>query len=240
MSWTYIGTTVAKSTSSQATLAATLSSSVSAGQLVVLAVSGYVGGGFTGSTVSDTLGNTWTKIAETYTSDMVGSLYYSVITNAGTPTITYTPNESLYMTWAADIWSCGGGISTSTQAITGSYSAAGTVSSGSISFTSAGNYLIWGFMGCTSTSPSTAGSGFTATSITPAVGGAQENLITEYQLLTSSSSPLAITAGLPSTSSWVCGGAAFLETITGGHFAGSALDGLSAGGPFFSSPLGRI
>jgi hypothetical protein len=60
----------------------------------------------------------------------------------------------------------------------------------------------------------TVGSGFTANSNTLGVGSASQTLLTEYQLLTSSSSPLAITSGMVGSGSWVSGGAAFLETIT--------------------------
>lgn len=99
----------ASDSTSATTIGLVLSGAVAVGDLIVVAASrDTASGGYGSESISDTLGNTWTLIGHDNDTANVQGLFwwYTIVTHAGTPTITVTfPFSSAFRAMVAQAWS---------------------------------------------------------------------------------------------------------------------------------------
>ena len=199
----------AESTASTS-LTATFATSTSAGHLLVLSASVYTGTSNPIASVTDSSGNTWTRIAALsspgHNSD--GEMWYAANARAATSVTIHTAGAAVVALGVQEF----SGISTASplDASAGTSSSGTAAASGSVKPTAAGDMAVGFLAGHSSPQAISASApGYTVqTQQTSSSGPAITSVVTGYQVLTSTSAS-AFTGSFPSAVYWAAGIACF-------------------------------
>jgi hypothetical protein len=181
MSWAYVGgNKAAVGSSSSTTLTYTI---VNSGALLAVAVVHYQGHT---KTITDTLNNSWYRVAAvgTNTNERI-EIWYAIANTSGSTTLTITPYSAAYITANIDEFTFGSGLVQVTYSQNNNGSST-TPSSGNLTIGSSS--LVYAAVAPDGTvSGYTAGTGYTLTENTDFASGSHIGLATEYKLNTSTS-----------------------------------------------------
>lgn len=185
---------------------------VAKGDLLIVGYSSYGGNSFS---VSDGI-NAWNAGPSTTGSSIYGGCFWAVAATSGTVAVTLTAAATAYLGMVLSEYALTPG---SAPVLAGTNSGSGTSTgptSGPISFSGSGDFLIHGTLCEDDNSQISHSPGTGFTSIANFLGRSGFNIgqIDEYNLnLSSSSSPLAATATWGSAASWVACGMAFQAIV---------------------------
>lgn len=203
MSWSLQQAPVNVDSSGDASsVAATLGSAVAAGNLLVV----NLAGGITGSpTIADTLGNTWVLAGPGVEGS--GLSWYSVITNAGTPTINVTFGATLIANLSVVAFSCAGTPTLATP-VAGTGSSA-TASAGPVTWSGNGATIL-AALNSNVSGTATPGSGYTSAYSTDFSAGTHYGTNVIYKLNDASGSATP-SVGFASSVTWNATAMTFVE-----------------------------
>jgi hypothetical protein len=218
MSWVFVQHAFQGGTASQASVTLAMTSVV-VGDLLIATVSFFTGT-HTPYSLSDSSGkNTWTAgVLQGITTNVCVQEWTTIVQSGGGGSINVevqTASSTDFMGLNVDEYSFLQGATITLGTLAHATGASPTaISSGNVSWTGTGNFLLWGAAAsANATATWSAGTNFNLRCNQPHATG-YEALMTEDQLnLTSAASPIPITAGSTATSGdWVAIGLAFLET----------------------------
>jgi hypothetical protein len=185
-------------------LAQTFGSPVSIGDLVIVSASTYSN---SPPTITDSGGNTYTKVAYQYNGASV-AIYYSIVTTGGV--LTVTASSGGYMSLCVDNYRYSAGALVSVDGFSTATGDGVSASSGAV--TPTGTDLIYGVVSNTGNLSSlNPGSGFTSRYSNTGASGYYVSILAEDQF--GVTSPTAATMTLSTSNPWACACVAFKAAI---------------------------